>query len=141
NIVPGTNGPHRHQETPVRNTSHWIITFLKIYSFTNQEKFLSKALQLSDVFFSASYRPYDKTYWLRDHSNKDKCNGLIGQAWVLESLYELYQTTGETKYLTAALSLIDSISFDVRAGLWYTTEINGDKIELDPTFNHQLWYA
>ena len=37
-MPPGWNGPYRQQETPVRNTAHWLITFLKAYEITEDRE-------------------------------------------------------------------------------------------------------
>ena len=35
----GWNGPYHQSETPVRNTAHWLITFLKAYEITNNARY------------------------------------------------------------------------------------------------------
>ncbi len=32
---PGHNGPYHDQETPVRNTAHWLFTMLKACEISN----------------------------------------------------------------------------------------------------------
>ena len=37
--IPGFNGPYHDPETPVRNTAHWMISFLKAYKITGEDRF------------------------------------------------------------------------------------------------------
>ena len=37
NMPSGKNGPHKHEMTPVRNTSHWLVTFSAAYYLTKNQ--------------------------------------------------------------------------------------------------------
>lgn len=140
-VLPGTNGPHQHRETPVRNYSHWIITLLNLYKWTGKSDYYEKALELASIFFDKQFFPNQKTYVIREHPGKDRCNGLIGQAWVLEALVELYVHTKKSEFLELAISVAESHQFNTKVGLWHAMEPDGNLLGIDPTFNHQLWFA
>ena len=44
----GHNGPYFDLETPVRNTGHWLMTFLKVYSITKKKIFFNAAQKALD---------------------------------------------------------------------------------------------
>jgi hypothetical protein len=46
-LPPGENGPHKHPETPVRNSSHWLITFSKAFEITKEKKYLRAVEKIS----------------------------------------------------------------------------------------------
>ena len=85
-MIPGRNGPYNDIETPVRNTSHWAITFVKAFQLTSEEKFKKAALACTEYLSGQKARPYGKTFWHRKSDSKDECNGLIGQAWSIEAI-------------------------------------------------------
>ena len=49
-MTPGHDGPHFDEETPVRNSSHWLITFQKAYEITKKKKFLYAIEELGRHF-------------------------------------------------------------------------------------------
>ena len=73
-------------ETPVRNTAHWLITMLKAYEISNETKFKDSAWRAVQYLLSPSARPMNATFFCRTNPEKDFCNGLVGQAWIIEAL-------------------------------------------------------
>jgi len=57
----GHNGPYNDLETPVRNTGHWLMTFLKVYEITKEIRFLNAATKALCYLLSKQVRPRDKT--------------------------------------------------------------------------------
>src|SRR5690625_349836 len=74
----GHNGPYKDSETPVRNTSHWLITLLKAYEITEDNSYLDSAYKALNFIMSAEARPMNATFWHRKNPEKDFANGLIG---------------------------------------------------------------
>ena len=140
-IQPGNNGPYNHEETILRNKCHWIVVFSKLYQETKNKKYFKAINELSSCFFSKTARPYGFSFHHRNVSGKDSSNGLIGQAWTFEALYECYIILNDEKYLKLAEEVFDLHQFDVDNGLWYTLDIDGKVLEIDAAFNHQLWFA
>ena len=62
-VEPGTNGPHNHKETPVRNTSHWVISLCHAYNLTGEEKYKEKAIWLQIIITDTSIVPSKRTVW------------------------------------------------------------------------------
>ena len=87
-MPPGHDGPHYDEETPVRNSSHWLITFLKAYDITKDEKFREASIDLAEYLISKDARPMDANFFHRKNPEKDFCNNLIGAAWTIEALVE-----------------------------------------------------
>jgi len=137
----GSNGSYNHDMTPVRNTSHWLITFLKAYELKENDKFLESSEKCIDYLTSEKARPYGKTFHHRDTNNKNKCNGLIGQAWTIEALKIASEKLNRPELEEIAEDVFLLHSFNEQFGLWKMIEINGDKLTYDRTFNHQLWFA
>ncbi|ERP31098.1 hypothetical protein [Chitinivibrio alkaliphilus] len=72
---------------------------------------------------------------------KDFANGLIGQAWAIEGLLAVYEERGEEKYLTCAEEVFLLHPFKRAKKAWHIVNVDGSHAEIDPTFNHQLWFA
>ena len=140
-ILPGHNGPYIDQETPVRNTSHWLILFGYMYLKTKDEKYYDAVVKSADFLINPINRPEDATFYCRNKEGKDQSNGLIGQAWTIEALAEAYKVTNKMIYLDTAIEVFLLHPFDKKAGLWKVVETNGVIKSFDMTFNHQLWFA
>ncbi|MDU0114569.1 hypothetical protein RT723_16545 [Psychrosphaera aquimarina] len=76
-----------------------------------------------------------------EKKGKDKCNGLVGQAWVIESLAFAFEKLNREDCLQEALRLYHTHPWSPDTALWYRVEIDGTVLSYDPTFNHQLWFA
>lgn len=138
---PGHNGPYKDQETPVRNTAHWLISYANLYRKYGDKKYLGVINKCADYLISSKNRPGNATFYCRDKKGKDSSNGLMGQAWVIEALCEAYDMTGKDKYINVAKEVFLLHPFDLNFGLWKIVDISGNINNFDVTFNHQLWFA
>ena len=138
----GCNGPHGHIETPVRTTSHWAISFIKAYKLTNERKYYKSAQKCKNylIKFPHPYRKSD-TFIYRTAAHADRCNGLIGTAWTLESLIACYRFFGDEKCLQLAEKLFLLHPFNLKTFRWSRVECDGRILSEDMTFNHQLWFC
>lgn len=84
----GQNGPYGDAETPVRNTAHWLFSFCRLYKRTQNKVFYEAAQKAADYLLSSEARPMGASFWCRKNPEKDFCNGVMGQAWVIEALVE-----------------------------------------------------
>lgn len=137
----GHNGPYCDPETPVRCTAHFLYLLSWAYSLSEDQKFKKACFSAIDYLKSENVRPTGMTFHCRDKNGKDRCNGLVGQAWVIESLVrasEVFQRK-DCYQLAEDLFLlhpwIDGVS------LWRRVDIDGTVLPIDQTFNHQLWFA
>lgn len=137
----GHNGPYKDSETPVRNTSHWLITLLKAYDITEDNLYLDSAYKALNFIMSPEARPMNATFWHRKNPKKDFANGLIGQAWTLEALVEAYRVFNDECIIKLAKEVFMLHPYDERAGGWKFVNVDGSYARLDLTFNHQLWFA
>lgn len=140
-MLAGHNGPYFDPETPVRNTGHWLITFLKVYEITKEKRFLDAAHKALCYLLSNQARPMGITFWHRKNPEKDFCNGLIGQAWSIEALTCAENYFDAPNILRIAKEVFLLHPFDEKLGLWRRVEVNGSYLSVDETFNHQLWFA
>ena len=140
-MPPGHNGPYYDNDTPVRNTSHWLITFSKAYELTKKDVFIDSVAKTAKYLLSNEARPYDYSFIHRTESQLDSCNGLIGQAWTIEALVYASNILGDQKYVKLAEDVFLLHRFNNEYGLWHRLEINGTMKSIDVTFNHQLWFA
>lgn len=139
---PGHNGPWNNEDTPVRVTSHWAILLLKAYSLTNDEKFLQSSKKAYSYLTSKQARPYNNSFHCIESENKViQSNGLIGQAWVLESLIEAYNHFNDSNFLNLAEDLIIKHNFDDDLCLWHVLGLKGEILKIHRTFNQQLWFS
>ena len=137
----GHNGSYHDKETPVRNTAHWVISFAKAYNLTKKKCFYNAVVLALNYLKDKSLRPSEKTYICRNKELKDKCNGLIGQAWVIEGLIEGYKLTNDIEVYKLACEIFLLHPFCDKKNLWHRVEPNGQILSIDATFNHQLWFA
>lgn len=137
----GHDGPHFDEETPVRNSSHWLITFQKAYEITKKQKFLDAVEKLAKYLISKDARPMGSTFWFRKNPNKDFSNNLIGPAWTIEALSTASKALNNPKYENIAKEVFLLHKFDKTMGLWERRNVDGSYNSVDRTFNHQLWFA
>jgi len=137
----GHNGPYNDTETPVRNTSHWVISLCKAYEITGDDTYRDAALQAVDYLLGEEARPHGETFHHRSIEGKDRCNGLIGQAWTIEALATAGHALEYDPAVTAACSVFNSHPFLSDLGLWQRIKVDGSVLSIDRTFNHQLWFA
>lgn len=137
----GHNGPYYDDETPVRNSGHWLITFSRCYEITNKDVFKRKVADIAEYLCSDEVRPHSYTYYHRKSENKNFCNSLIGQAWTIEALLKASDILNVEKYRKIAEEVFLLHPFLTDYGLWRRVEVNGDLLTIDRTFNHQLWFA
>jgi len=140
-LPPGRNGPWNDPETPVRNTGHWLLTFLNAYESSNEDRYRSASDRAVEYLLSQEARPYEQTFHHRHVSSQDRCNGLIGQAWSIEALVAAGETLDREELLHLAESVFLLHPFDERLAAWKIVDIDGTVIGFDMTFNHQLWFA
>lgn len=138
---PGHNGPYGDPETPVRNLCHWISAYSLLFKLTNTEEYRQELLRLTKALLNTpQFKPHGLNYAFRNGS-KDKCNGLIGPAWLIEALCEAHSVLEDKKLIDEAKRIYSIHPFSNNTGLWKRIEINGKNLKEDPTFNHQLWFA
>lgn len=140
-MPPGYNGPYHDPETPVRSTGHWLITFAKAHRIAGEDRYLEASRRAAAYLLRPDLRPAGATFWHRSKPGKDRCNGLIGQAWTIEALVEAASGLGLSECRELAASVFLLHPFDERAGLWCRVETDGTVQTKDGTFNHQLWFA
>jgi hypothetical protein len=140
-FAPGCNGPYKDAETPVRNTAHYVITLLKAYEISADKTFYAAAQRAAEYLCSLAARPMNGSFYCRTNPEKDLCNGLIGQAWVIEALAYATQWFLDNKYQALAREVFLLHPFDPRKGLWRRLAVDGSYLSYDLTFNHQLWFA
>lgn len=137
----GHNGPYFHVETPLRNTGHWLVTWSRVWQWTQDPVFLCAAERAMGYILLPEHRPFGENWFHRDQVGRDRCNGLIGAAWTIEALCVAHQVLGSTKALKDAVSVARSHRFNEKVGLWNRLEVDGEILSMDQTFNHQLWFA
>jgi len=137
----GHNGPYHDSETPVRNSSHWLIIFAKAYEISGDDKYKKAVKRIADYLISNKARSFGYSFYHRKNPHKDKCNGLIGQAWTMEALKQASITLNDTKYEELAKEVFLQHKFNQEYCLWHILEIDGKVLDVDTTFNHQLWFA
>ncbi len=140
-MPPGHNGPYRDPETPVRNTAHWAITFLKAFEITREKKFEVAASNCQKYLMHTKARPMGATFWHRRNPEKDFSNGLVGQAWTIEALLQLGKHFSTQEPIDVAVSTFKLHPFVDRFALWRRVNVDGSYYDFDKTFNHQLWFA
>jgi hypothetical protein len=136
----GHNGPWGNPETPVRNTGHWLLTFLKVWEITGDRRFEAAGHRACQYLCGPAARPGGTAFRHRIDS-RDGANGLIGQAWTIEAL----AAAGERLKREDALAIAGHVArlhpFEADVGLWRGVGVDGRVGRLHLTLNQQLWFA
>lgn len=137
----GHNGPHNDPETPVRNTSHWLILFLKAYGLSGHKPFQEAAESCLAYLLSEEARPGGASFFHRKNPEKDFSNGVMGQAWTIEALAYAYRHFNDKKILKTVESVFTLHPYNYSVQAWKIVNPDGTLSRFDRTFNHQLWFA
>lgn len=136
----GYNGPYKNEETPIRNTGHWIIVYAYLWEKTKQEVYLKTVKTLAKYILKSSNYGTSGSIRHRTDMRFDHTNGLIGQAWTIEALIISAYILKDKIYYKKAKGLFLIQQFNVQNSMWNVIDCNGE-ISYDLTFNHQLWFA
>jgi hypothetical protein len=138
----GHNGPYFDPETPVRNTGHWLISFIRAFELCGDVRFENAARLCADFLLDAE-SPYrdNHTFELRQKKGKDKSNGTIGPAWTIEALVAAGRHFSDDRCIQLALEIFECLPFCEKRSLWFRREPSGEILSIDGTLNHQLWFA
>jgi hypothetical protein len=137
----GHNGPYFDDELPVRNTSHILILLLKAYIVSGEDSFLAAARRAAEYVSDDARRPMGANFWARKNPLRDFSNGLIGPAWVIEALMYAAPHFPDLKLAELAEEVFLLHPFDEKEAVWQCVNVDGSYAPVDPTFNHQLWFA
>ena len=136
---PGENYPYDEPMTPVRQTAVWTRILTKAYTITGDQEFANTANRCLDYLLSDEARPHGYTFHCR--YVEDKCNGLVGQARVIEALVYAGERLDRADAIDTAKELFSLHPFSERLGLWKRIETDGQNLSFDRTLNHQITFA
>lgn len=140
-MPPGRNNTWNDPDTPVRCTSHFTVTFLHAFRWTQDERYRQAASRCLEWLCSPAARPHDATFLCRTTRRKNQCNGLIGQAWALEALLHGFSELRDQRLLDLATRVFQMHPYDSRTGLFRVREVDGAAKNLALTLNHQLIFV
>lgn len=138
---PGRNYMYDEEETPVRTTSNWLHVLLVAHELTGDERYLAAATKAVNFLLGQEVRPHGCTFYCRKVENKDKCNGLVGQANAIRALTRAGDILGRSDAVETARDVFEVHPFDEELGLWKRVEITGENLSYDRTLNHQIIFA
>lgn len=98
----GHNGPHGHVDTPVRNTSHYLIIYTYLYKKSCSEKYLRICRKFADYLCKCQSLSKSGAIKCMESDFFDHLNGLIGQGWVIEALIYYYEVSHDERCIEAA---------------------------------------
>ncbi|AUX10533.1 AglQ family protein [Halalkaliarchaeum desulfuricum] len=138
---PGNNGPYQDDSTPVRNTANWLKILSFVYEQTGKRKFKQASNSAVEYLKQDELRPYGYTYICRRSNKKDSCNGVVGQANVIEAMGRAGNYLDKPELYDFAAQIYNLHPFNKNIGVWNRREIDGTILTTDRTFNHQLIFA
>jgi len=139
--IEGHNGPHGHNDTPARNTAHWLIVYSYAYKCTGREDYLKLCIKFSDYIIELHNQSKSGAVICMKDDQYNHLNGLMGQAWIIEALVYFYKIVKDEKYFKAAYDIFNVQQYCSKEKMWQMIELDGTNIGFDFTFNHQLWFA
>lgn len=137
----GHNGPHGHIDTPVRNTSHYLIIYSYLYKKNGDARYLTICKKFVDYLCSIQAESISGAVKCMETDRFDHLNGLIGQGWVIEALLYYYEVSKDAQCIEVSKKIFFSQKYDWKQHLWHRIELDGTDIDIDPTYNHQFWFA
>ena len=137
----GHNGPHGHLDTPVRNTAHYLIIYSYLFKETGDEKYQRICERFVDYLCQMQSKSQSGAIQCMVSDRFDHLNGLIGQGWVIEGLLYYFEIFGDTRSMDVAKKIYCAQKYDSVSHLWHRIELDGTDIGIDPTYNHQVWFA
>ncbi len=141
-MPPGHNGPYFDKETPVRNTAHWLYVFCNLYERDRDKKWKEAADRAADYLLSEKARPMGASFWIMKNPEKDFCNGVVGQAWIIEAMVKAGDVLNRKECYSLAEKVFLIHPFDEKKNIWRKrVNVDGSFGSLDTVFNHQLWLA
>lgn len=141
-IMPaGRNGPYLDLESPARNTAHWLVTFSVAYSLSGDARFRETGERLANFLVENTLYKVNGAWVNRQKPPKDWCNGVIGQAWIVEGLHRAARYLQLDTAATAAQQLVLQLPFSDRYGAWERMDPVSGRMSVDFTYNHQSWFA
>ncbi len=139
---PGCNGPYFALETPVRNTCHWLVTFLILNTWLKDKEVLRHIEGMRRwLLDDNAYYVGCGVFKIRQQPGLDICNGVIGPAWVLESLARLDRYLEDSKAYVLAHRVIKQLKFSRKFGMWQRSDPLNNNYRIDYTYDHQAWLA
>lgn len=137
----GHNGPHGHEDTPVRNTGHYLVIYCYLYKQTGEEKYLDICKKFADYIIKVQQSSKSGAMHCMVSDKFDHLNGLIGQGWTIEALLAYYDVCKDSSLLETAKKIFYSQKYDWDLHLWHRIELDGTDIDIDPTYNHHVWFV
>lgn len=137
----GNNGSYFCEDTPVRNSAHWCVSYSILYNLTGDSRYIEGARILADYIVREQRKNANGTVKCMVGNKYDSINGLIGQAWAIEGLIETAKVLNDDTYYNVAEEIFLSQKFRHDVGYWERIDINNNNLGFDPVFNHQLWFA
>ncbi len=138
--IAGHNGPHGHLDTPVRNTAHYLITYLYLYKVTRKQEYFELCKTFADYLCKEQKKSKSGAIECMTTDRFDHLNGVIGQAWVIEALLYYYEFTNDINCLECAKSIFMSQRYNYEKHGFERIELDGRNIGIDVTYNHQVWF-
>ncbi len=138
---PGRAGAYNIPLTPVRTTANWLVTITKAFEITDENIFIDPIYDSIDYLLRDDLRPDGYTFQARKSKQKNKCDGLVGQAAPIRGLAYAGNVFDHEAALSTAKSIFEIHPFNNRLGLWECVEIDGTHLSFDRTLNHQIIFA
>jgi len=137
----GHNGPYFDVETPVRNTAHWLTFFSILYGVTGRPDHRNTCDRLFAYVKTPGFARNGAAYTHRQKPGKDRCNGVIGAAWIIESLVRYGRYVRNPEAHALARELAEACPFDRHQAAWRRLDPVKGATDIDATYNHQAWLA
>jgi hypothetical protein len=135
----GHNGPWNHADTPLRTTAHWAICILNTFSILKKGSYADSAARAGEYLLANEARPDGFSFFCR--SSRNRCNGLVGQAWVLEALLDLGLHSNDPRFWNTATDVVIKHPFNKRLCLWENLDVDGTPLGINRVLNQQIWFA
>ena len=137
----GHNGPHLALETPVRNSCHLMLALLIGDKLSPDKPYRKCAKAILNWLLSSNIFFDGRSFMNRQRGGQDWSNGVIGHAWIIESLKRASDYLSNTEAGRLALDLYNHHKFNKDIGAWSRFDTYSNNFRVDYTLDHQAWFA
>jgi hypothetical protein len=140
-LPAGLGGAAGGAQTPVRNTSHWLVTFCAVAQWGGEERFREAALAAGRWLAGEKARPGGASFLHRLAPPADSPGGLGVQAAGIEALAEAAEAFDAPHLAELAERVFLLHPFDADLGLWRRVGVEGAALGFEPALGAQLAFA
>jgi hypothetical protein len=138
----GNNGPHYALETPIRNSCHLLFCYSVAFLMTQNNNYIKIAEKIVKwLVYKNNQHINNEYHYQRAGFSTDTCNGVIGPAWIIESINMFLKVCNNDALKKKLNKIVSQNKYNYSVHAWHRYDPITNNNRVDYTLDHQLWYA